>query len=506
MSATEKMVLVDAKNSDLIPSFISSQTEADEKNFKAESIAFLISGGRVEMPGDSIGLFARYVAKGLSGGAATHWKQQENTDSEDKISYVASKSLEGYLKGNMSAGNLQFDLNSYSIGVDFPITYVTGISSTVDTIPPMIYIPNAVSSEGKRGGRTKLVAVKDKIGGQALDESGLKSILVNGHEVPFTQNGKFELNQKFIGNQTKLVITATDNRGNMASDSSLISKVNDYVDPSLLNKEQTNHALLFATSHFDDPNWQDLANPLKDVRAIEQRLRDNYGFQVTVAIDYTVEQMGSILSAFTQGTLYSPKDQLLVYFAGHGMYKPDGIGGYVVAKNSIYGASTRSYLSFIDIRNRLNGPNACKHVLTVMDICFGGTFFDKKEGVTNYAGSDLKYIQTQPDSFINNKLKLTSKLFITSGGLEYVPDNSHFAKRFLETLDSKGVNKKGILTFNDFTDNLSTLELLPEEFRTSPRYGTFGDHEVGGEFILRYQERAKPKTHIMTKGEITTGR
>ena len=126
--------------------------------------------------------------------------------------------------GNMSSGNLQFDLKSYSSGVDFPLTFVNASANTTDTTPPMIYIPNVINSDGKRGGKTKIVTISKNVGGQALDESGIAEILVNGVSVAFTQNGKFNLDQNFTNTWTKLVIRAKDGKGNVAMDSFIINK------------------------------------------------------------------------------------------------------------------------------------------------------------------------------------------------------------------------------------------------------------------------------------------
>lgn len=490
MSASKKLLLLDAVNSSLIDQYAAEQRDND-RDFLAESIGFLVSDGRVELPETKVSLFTSFLTEGITGNAATTWQNNFQKDTSTTLAYVTSKSLEGFMYGNMSSGNLQFDLKSYSKGVDFPLTFVSANTYSVDTIPPMIYIPNVVSSDGKRGGKTKIVTISKNVGGQALDESGITEITVNGISVPFSQNGKFNLNQNFTNAWTKLVISAKDGKGNIATDSFIINKSTEkLVDPTNLNTTQTNYALLFATSNYDE--WSPLENPLKDARRIGKLLSEYYGFKVDLKIDQTIEQMDSIIEYYTEQINYAPKDQLFVFFAGHGHYRP-GKGGFIVAKNSELNGSLRSYLEFNDIQRYFNDIYSCNHIMLVFDVCFGGTAFDKTD-VRNYSESDLQFIRDSTARFVDMKSKIKSRLFITSGSLEYVPDESQFAAKFVETLESKGAKKGSILTFDDFTDNLQLMSMAPKDkMPTTPRYGGFGDHQDGGEFIFMYKP-AKAKS------------
>lgn len=501
MSATKKMVVIDAQNESLVSDFIKSQQE-NRSDFTTESVVFLISDGRVEMPEADGGLFTSYLVDGINGEAAMNWKNSftETGDQNTSMAYVTSKSLEGYMYGNMSSGNLQFDLKSYSSGIDFPITFVNALSYSVDTIPPMIYIPNTISADGKRGGKTKIVTISKNVGGQALDESGIESIQVNGHDVSFSQNGKFNLNENFTKAWTKLVITATDKKGNVTRDSFIVNKSDDeYADPTLESATQTNYALLFATSNYDE--WGDLVNPKKDVYAIANLLTQHYGFKVQIVVDTTVEGMKTILLEYMKKQ-YSPKDQLFVFFAGHGHYDPYR-GGHIVGKDSKLDDNTlSSYLRFKHITEDLNNIYSCKHILLAFDVCFGGAAFDKQD-VVNYSGSSLRDILNNRDAFIEKKLNTKTRLYMTSGSIEYVPDQSVFAQKIIETLKSKGTRKNGLLTFDDFTDNLQTIASMPESQRpTTPRYGTFGDNQNEGDFIFIYSEEEKPKSHDMKKEKL----
>ncbi len=501
MSATKKIILIDAENASLVSDYISEQNE-QVRDFSTKSVTFMISNGRVEMPEAQGGLFTSYVMNALNGAAATSWSNTylEASSDDKQIAYVTAKSLEGFMYGTMSLGNLQFDLKSYSTGVDFPLTFVNAGSYSIDTLPPMIYMPNVISSEGKRGGQTKRIAVVKTVNGQALDESGIAEIRVNGQLVNFSQNGKFTLSNKFAKTSIKLVISAKDKNGNEAIDSFIVNlKEDNFEDPSLNDRDPINYALLFATNEYDE--WTHLKNPTEDVRKIAQLLRQNYGFKVEVVENATIEEMTLKLEEYMDKT-YAEQDQLFIYFAGHGLFDTKN-RGFVVAKDSKKDDHTkRSYLRFKQLTGDLNESYGCNHVFLALDVCFGGAAFDKFDAV-NIGGSSLEEILQNKEKFIRGTLKITSRILVTSGGIEYVPDESVFAKKFIETLKTNGAEKNGILTLDDFADNFQTLATIQDsEIPTTPQYGYFGDHQPYGDFLFIYQNASKPKSDGMTKTQI----
>lgn len=121
-----------------------------------------------------------------------------------------------------------------------------------------------------------------------------------------------------------------------------------------------------------------------------------------------------------------------------------------------------------------------KQILTVFDICFGGTFDAQVTQLAN-RGSNNQYENLNNEQFVFNKSKYKSIIYITSGGKNEVPDgyagkHSPFALKFLEALHTRG-GQNGLLTANDL---YSFVNKLP----SGPLLGHFGDHEIGGEFIL----------------------
>lgn len=78
-------------------------------------------------------------------------------------------------------------------------------------------------------------------------------------------------------------------------------------------------------------------------------------------------------------------------------------------------------------------------------------------------------------------MKFKTRLYLTSGGKEYVPDgrpgmHSPFTRKILEALRGYG-GKDGILTVNEIITAVEKVE-------PQPRFGEFGDNEPGSDFIL----------------------
>ena len=115
--------------------------------------------------------------------------------------------------------------------------------------------------------------------------------------------------------------------------------------------------------------------------------------------------------------------------------------------------------------------------MVVLDVCFGGTF----DGGGSRNEEDALYEDQDRNEFIADKLQYKSRLYLTSGGKEYVPDgrpgfHSPFAYRFIETLRTKG-GKDKIITWSELTAGV-------EKAKPGPKFGNFGDNQPGGNFLF----------------------
>ncbi len=236
------------------------------------------------------------------------------------------------------------------------------------------------------------------------------------------------------------------------------------------------YALMFATNVYD--YYSDLVNPVLDAQTIAAELSETYGVIPEVVINPTLSEIAAKIREFATKP-YQPRDNLMVFFAGHGVYDEVFKEGYVISRDSrMDDVGKTSYLSHSNLRTMINNIG-CPHIFLVMDVCFGGTFDPHLATLHRGAGSAYSDISTA--DFVERKLKYKTRLYLTSGGKEYVPDgrpgfHSPFARRFIESLRIYG-GDDGVLT---------TSEILQfvEKVNPQPRFGEFGDNEPGSDFIL----------------------
>jgi len=247
-------------------------------------------------------------------------------------------------------------------------------------------------------------------------------------------------------------------------------------DSVSLGEGGTTYALMFATNVYD--YYSDLVNPVLDAQTIGAELNESYGVVSEVVINASLSEIAAKIREFATRP-YTPKDNLMVFFAGHGVYDEVFKEGYVISRDSrMDDVGKTSYLSHSNLRTMINNID-CPHIFLVMDVCFGGTFDPHLASL--HRGASSAYADVSTKDFVERKLKYKTRLYLTSGGKEYVPDgrpgfHSPFARRFIESLRYYG-GDDGVLT---------TSEILQfvEKVNPQPRFGEFGDNEPGSDFIL----------------------
>ena len=138
-----------------------------------------------------------------------------------------------------------------------------------------------------------------------------------------------------------------------------------------------------------------------------------------------------------------------------------------------------------------------------MCVCFGG-YFNKRDDLRTRGEGGL-YSSRPKEEIIKEKMQLTSRLFMTSGGDTYVPDgqpghHSPFADRFLKAL-TEGAGTDGYLTFHKIIEYVDKTDNKISS-RSAPRYGTFGDPDTGCDFIFDKQVNAAAKSQTYKKASL----
>jgi len=220
-----------------------------------------------------------------------------------------------------------------------------------------------------------------------------------------------------------LPILATDNRG-INIESSGISP-DAYLG--------TYHALIIGINKYKE--WNPLRTAVKDAEALKDILIQRYGFKkenVILRTDRNATRDGLIGDLRNMASGLGNRDNLLIYFAGHGQLDDlTGDGYWIPTEGKLKKPS--SWISHSTIKNILSSERVRgKNIIIVADSCYSGTLLR--------GGPSLLSINEQ--GYRKKLLKLASnrsRQVITSGGLEPVTDggrdgHSLFAYYFLKAL------------------------------------------------------------------------
>ncbi|MEN8156046.1 MAG: caspase family protein [Bacteroidota bacterium] len=232
----------------------------------------------------------------------------------------------------------------------------------------------------------------------------------------------------------------------------------------------TNYALVIAVEEYDDPNINDLDQPVLDAGNFIDVIESDYNFQKE-----NIRFMKNPTKADIIGTLHNMrkevtnKDNLLIYYAGHGYWDEEMETGYWLPKDAARDNPV-DWLPNTDLTNYLNALKT-KHTLLIADACFsGGIFETKTRGAFNNAID------------VEKLYKLKSRKAITSGSLNEVPDKSEFIERLIWELKN---NSNKYLAAEDLHTNMESYFENNSRAHTEPQYGTIQNvGDEGGDFIF----------------------
>jgi len=188
------------------------------------------------------------------------------------------------------------------------------------------------------------------------------------------------------------------------------------------------HALVIGNNAYTD--MSPLKTAVNDATAIADLLRTTYGFTVTLLTNATREDIITALDQL-RATL-TEQDNLLIYYAGHGILDASEERGYWLPVNAQQ-SSRIQWVSNTTISDALKAM-AAKHILVVADSCYSGTLMRGIDVVRPPSSG------AQRDAYLARIAQKRSRTVLTSGGLEPVSDSggggehSVFAKAFLTAL------------------------------------------------------------------------
>ena len=229
------------------------------------------------------------------------------------------------------------------------------------------------------------------------------------------------------------------------------------------------YALVIGVSTYKNANanFASLDRPVKDAEELSRTLAASYVFKpenIKLLKDPThLEILDAIDGLSSQ---LNEKDNLLVFYAGHGYWDENLKVGYWLASDAVPDKKS-TWISNSIIKDYIGGIKT-KHTLLITDACFSGSIFKSRGGESLNTFSMARLYQ------------LPSRKAMTSGNLKTVPDQSKFFDYLNKRLKE---NKAQYLSARELFNSLYTAVL--NNTTTVPLYGVIQDTgDEGGEFIF----------------------
>jgi ankyrin repeat protein len=241
------------------------------------------------------------------------------------------------------------------------------------------------------------------------------------------------------------------------------------------------HALVIGNNAYTA--MSPLKTAVNDATAVAELLQTLYGFTVTLLTNTTRDEIITALDQL-RATL-TEQDNLLIYYAGHGVLDTSEERGYWLPVNAKQDSRIQ-WISNTTITDALKAM-AAKHILVVADSCYSGTLIRGIDVVHPPSGSER-------DTYVARIAQKRSRTVLTSGGLEPVSDSgggkehSVFAKAFLTALQENRDVLDGQQLFNLVRRPVILNAAQTPEY-TDIRYA---GHE-GGDFLFVRQAPPSPQ-------------
>ena len=225
----------------------------------------------------------------------------------------------------------------------------------------------------------------------------------------------------------------------------------------------------------------DLATPVNDTSALAEMLKDKYGFERVEILTNGNATLDGVRNKLFEINNNSERQQnILIYYAGHGILSPNGAGEWICADGrELVNAEIKDFLQRFQARR----------VLLISDSCFSGEFLKRDLPIR------FEPVPPTPEEAVEISKDIVQNLnpsrqVLTSGQLDTVSDNgtgychdhSPFACHLLDTLEA--VRPGAVISAMDLQANVA------EAFRAAgvpenklPQLGAL-EGDAGGEFFL----------------------
>lgn len=316
------------------------------------------------------------------------------------------------------------------------------------------------------------------IRGTVKSDCEIEVIAVGGQEAPFSEDGKFIAKLTLDEGENNILIETKNCAGwtrdyvtfNLISPEPDAADVADsllFAETNTLSEQGKNFAVVIGVSKYSDAAMPDLYYPIFDARKVAGVLTGFYTFDKKDVLLLENPTNGKITKTLDSlEIIITPKDNLLIFYAGHGNWDEKRSIGYWLPSD----AAARTYDNWL-MNSRITtfvSESKARHTLVIADACFGGSIFRTRA------------LPPEEVKSISEMYLKTSKKAMTSGDLMEVPDESVFVKTFLDLLTA---NKENYLPTEKLFFNIKPS--VVKEADLIPQFGTIKNAgDQGGDFIF----------------------
>ncbi|MCB1780536.1 MAG: caspase family protein, partial [Candidatus Competibacteraceae bacterium] len=327
--------------------------------------------------------------------------------------------------------------------------------------------------------------------GRVTALAGIASLSINNQQIDPDIQGLFRTEVSVTRSNTPVEIIAVDKKGRTGSlrvvfvpeslEATVLAGESRVAPPKIDTtaiRQQIDfgdyYALVIGNENYQ--HLQKLDTPISDANAIAKLLRERYGFSANVLTDANRQQILTELNELRRKL--TEKDNLLIYYAGHGTLETVNQRGYwqpVDAEQD----NTANWISTLDITDILNVMSA-KGILVVADSCYSGAMTRSSVPNLQVGISDEKHFH-----WLKQIASKRSRTVLTSGGLGPVLDaggggHSVFSKALLNALESNSEIIEGQKLYRNVAERVS-FDASKVRFEQIPQYAAIKNagHEAG---------------------------
>lgn len=218
-----------------------------------------------------------------------------------------------------------------------------------------------------------------------------------------------------------------------------------------------------------------LKTAVKDAEDVAALLKRQYGFQTKLLSNATRQQITSALSEYRR-TL-AENSNLLIYYAGHGIYDREADRAYWLPANAQLEDNTNWIIADEITTDARAIPS--RHVLIISDSCYSGAM------TREFAGG---FTPEQRDRYLEKMLQGKSRTLMSSGGVEPVSDeggqgHSVFADALIRALSA---TEENVFAAQDLFEGSVRISVAGKSDQT-PQYTPIRNsgHDSGDFVFLR---------------------